>query len=57
LKGGLAICNDLNPWCYEYLARNVKKNKLKDKVLCYNLDARAFLKYIVSKEGMMKLPA
>ena len=36
MKGGLALCNDLNPWCYKYLVRNVKRNKLEDKVLSYN---------------------
>lgn len=43
-KGCHAYANDLNPECYKYLQKNIKKNKVVGRVTPYCLDGRAFLK-------------
>ena len=45
-KQCFAHANDLNPNCYKWMSENVKINKLVDRMECYNLDARVFIKQI-----------
>ena len=44
------LANDLNPIAYEYLDKNIKLNKLGNRVIPFNLDARAYLRMLVNKE-------
>ena len=44
------LANDLNPVAYEYLDKNIKLNKLGNRVIPFNLDARAYLRMLVNKE-------
>ena len=48
--GCKVLANDLNPACFEYLSRNIKKNKVTDKVKAFNQDARVFLASLLSNE-------
>jgi len=61
-KGCTVYANDLNPKSYEYMKENAKKNKVMDKVFCYNLDGRDFIRYILQQNisfdhFIMNLPA
>jgi len=49
----VVYCNDLNPSCFESLLKNAKANLGKHKLAklhAYNMDARDFIKHIVTKE-------
>ncbi len=50
-KGGIrTLANDLNPFCYEYINKNIHKNKLSEKVIStYNMDAREFIKTCIEQ--------
>lgn len=39
-KGVYVIANDLNPYCHEYLVKNAIKNKVQEKMKCWNMCAR-----------------
>ena len=43
------LANDLNPIAYEYLEKNIKLNKLQNRVLPFNMDAREYLRMLVNK--------
>ena len=45
-KQCFAHANDLNPNCYKWMSENVKINKVVDRMECYNLDARVFIKQV-----------
>ena len=47
-KGCKVIANDLNPSCFEYLVKNMEKNKVEKLVKAYNQDAREIFKILVS---------
>ena len=44
------LANDLNPIAYEYLDKNIKLNKLGNRVVPFNMDARAYLRMLVDKD-------
>lgn len=46
--GCRVLANDLNPASYEYLCKNIEKNKVADKVKAFNQDARVFLTGLLS---------
>ncbi|KAL3873917.1 hypothetical protein ACJMK2_036994 [Sinanodonta woodiana] len=52
-KGVIVLANDLNSHSYESLQKNVKLNKIKGSIGCYNLDGREFIKTVV-KDHMCK---
>jgi tRNA (guanine37-N1)-methyltransferase len=39
--------NDLNPKCYEYMKINARAAKVKGRVKCYNMCARAFIRALL----------
>lgn len=43
-KGCFAYANDLNPECYKYLQKNIKKNKVVGRVTPSCMDGRAFMR-------------
>ena len=43
------LANDLNPIAFEYLEKNIKLNKIKERVLPFNMDAREYLRMLVDK--------
>ena len=43
------LANDLNPIAFEYLQKNIKLNKIKERVLPFNMDAREYLRMLVDK--------
>lgn len=45
------LANDLNPEGVACLKENIRLNKLKGKVLPFNLDARYFLRMLVDKDN------
>ncbi|EHA8590381.1 putative tRNA (guanine(37)-N1)-methyltransferase 2 [Cocos nucifera] len=47
-KGCVVYANDLNPDSVHYLRINAKINKVEDRVLAYNFDARAFMHQLMS---------
>jgi tRNA (guanine37-N1)-methyltransferase len=47
-KGCRVYASDLNPDCFEMMQKNVKLNKMEDSVKLYNLDARAFIKSLLT---------
>ena len=53
-KKATVHANDLNPVSYEYLQRNVKLNKIKEGIHCYNMDGREFIKKIVKDDLISK---
>ena len=55
-KGCKVLANDLNTFCYDYLKINAEMNKVSDLVQCYNMDAREFIKYLLNKENLHKIP-
>ncbi|KAK3599624.1 hypothetical protein CHS0354_029080 [Potamilus streckersoni] len=46
-KGVTVLANDLNSHSYKSLQNNVKLNKVKGSIECYNLDGREFIKTVV----------
>ena len=44
------LANDLNPIGIEFLKKNIKLNKLSNRVLPFNMDARKFLRMLVDSE-------
>ncbi|EGR26893.1 TRM5 tRNA methyltransferase 5, putative [Ichthyophthirius multifiliis] len=46
------ICNDLNPFCYDYLLINRKNNHVEDRTLCFNNDARKIVDLLLGKEKL-----
>lgn len=46
--GCKVLANDLNPASFEYLCKNISKNKVTDKVKAFNQDARVFLTSLLS---------
>ena len=44
------LANDLNPIAYEYLDKNIKLNKLQNRVIPFNMDAREYLRMLVDKD-------
>ena len=44
------LANDLNPVGVDYLKKNIKLNKLQDRVIPFNMDARKFLRMLVDSE-------
>ncbi|XP_002735219.2 tRNA (guanine(37)-N(1))-methyltransferase-like [Saccoglossus kowalevskii] len=52
-KGCKVLANDLNPESFKWLQRNVKLNKVNNRVQCFNLDGREFIK-VVFKDNYLK---
>ena len=48
-KGCLVYANDLNPHAYKALCENAEKNKVSQRMHCYNLDGREFLKKVIGQ--------
>lgn len=49
-KGIRVLANDLNPHCYDYINKNVLKNKLDKKLITtFNTDAREFIRTCINK--------
>ena len=46
-KKCVVFANDLNPESYKWLSDNMKRNKVKDQMHCYNLDGRDFARTII----------
>ncbi|XP_054812332.1 tRNA (guanine(37)-N1)-methyltransferase 2 isoform X2 [Prosopis cineraria] len=46
-KGCIVYANDLNPNSVDYLKINAKINKVDDRILAYNMDARNFISQLV----------
>lgn len=44
------LANDLNPVAFEYLEKNIKLNKIGNRVVPFNMDARAYLRMLVDKD-------
>ena len=44
------LANDLNPVAVEYLDKNIKLNKLSERVIPFNMDARVYLRMLVDKD-------
>ena len=44
------LANDLNPIAHEYLDKNIKLNKLQNRVHPFNMDAREYLRMLVDKD-------
>eukprot|EP00826_Nyctotherus_ovalis_P012675 TRINITY_DN13372_c0_g2_i1.p1 TRINITY_DN13372_c0_g2~~TRINITY_DN13372_c0_g2_i1.p1 ORF type:complete len:260 (+),score=74.13 TRINITY_DN13372_c0_g2_i1:726-1505(+) len=51
-KNCKVLANDLNPECAVYLRKNIELNKLKHKILPFNMDAREFVRMIVAQSGV-----
>eukprot|EP01114_Cavostelium_apophysatum_P017383 TRINITY_DN5156_c0_g1_i1.p2 TRINITY_DN5156_c0_g1~~TRINITY_DN5156_c0_g1_i1.p2 ORF type:complete len:205 (-),score=48.81 TRINITY_DN5156_c0_g1_i1:5-619(-) len=57
--------NDLNPRSFHFLKRNVKRNKVMDKVHTFNMDGRDFVRHLITQREkpvpfnrvIMNLPA
>lgn len=47
-KGIRVLANDLNPACFEYIGKNIQLNKVKDRVIPFNMDAREFVRMVVA---------
>ena len=54
-KGCVVYANDLNPESFTSLKRNCKLNHVEDRVNCFNMDAREFVKHLVKKIGVLHL--
>ena len=48
-RGCAVLANDLNPDSYRWLLENVRRNKVSDRVRCYNMDGRAFVRMLVAE--------
>ena len=44
------LANDLNPEAVEYVKKNIKMNKVENRVLPFNMDARKFLRMCVDSK-------
>jgi tRNA (guanine37-N1)-methyltransferase len=44
------LANDLNPDGVEYLKQNIQMNKVSSRVIPFNMDAREFVKMLVSRD-------
>ena len=60
--GCKVLANDLNPASYKYLKMNADANKVNKLVTPYNLDAREFIRNLLSNNThfnhvLMNLPA
>ncbi|XP_070576776.1 LOW QUALITY PROTEIN: tRNA (guanine(37)-N(1))-methyltransferase-like [Ptychodera flava] len=49
-KGCQVLANDLNPESHKWLEKNVKRNKMQDRVECFNLDGREFIRTKLKKD-------
>lgn len=49
------LANDLNPDCYHYLRKNIVLNKCADLVVPYCMDAREFVRYVISQSNNPKI--
>lgn len=47
-RGIRCFASDLNPDCSKYLKINAQENRVKNLVKCYNMDARVFIKALLS---------
>ncbi|KAL4437863.1 hypothetical protein ABPG74_001034 [Tetrahymena malaccensis] len=54
--GCYVICNDLNPHSYDYLLINRMKNRVEDKLLCFNNDARKVVDKILNPISVKNYP-
>ncbi|XP_024518521.1 tRNA (guanine(37)-N1)-methyltransferase isoform X1 [Selaginella moellendorffii] len=52
-KGCLVYANDLNPASVEYLLKNADVNKVGNRIVAYNMDAREFMKELVNPATAM----
>ena len=55
-KNGIhVLANDLNPNCYEYINKNIKKNKIDEKkIRTFNMDAREFIRTMIDQSKKIK---
>ncbi|WOL12767.1 tRNA (guanine(37)-N1)-methyltransferase 1 isoform X1 [Canna indica] len=57
-KGCLVFANDLNPDSVHYLRINAKVNKVEERVIAHNMDARDFMHHLMSvpdsEEGLQE---
>jgi tRNA (guanine37-N1)-methyltransferase len=51
-KGLKVLCNDLNPDGFEYCLKNIILNKVQKRVIPFNMDARQFVRYVVSSSNL-----
>ncbi|KAG0453369.1 hypothetical protein HPP92_026033 [Vanilla planifolia] len=47
-KGCFVFANDLNPDSVHFLRINAKVNKVEDNIMAYNMDARAFMRHLMT---------
>lgn len=47
-KGCFVFANDLNPHSIHYLKVNAKINKVEDNMIAYNMDAREFMRHLMT---------
>ena len=43
------LANDLNPVGVDFLRKNIKLNKVSERVIPFNMDARAYVKMLVDR--------
>jgi len=55
-KGLKVVCNDLNPEGFRYCKKNAALNKVADRVLPFNMDAREFLRMVVRQSNLLATP-
>ena len=55
-KGLRVVCNDLNPEGIRYCKENIKLNKVGDRVIPFNMDAREFVKMHVDQSNYIDQP-
>ena len=48
-KGCLVYANDLNPHAYQALYKNAERNKVSQRMRCFNLDGREFVKKVIGQ--------
>jgi tRNA (guanine37-N1)-methyltransferase len=54
-QGQKVIANDLNPNCFEYINKNIIKNKIdSQKIKTFNMDAREFIRCLVDQAKHIK---
>ncbi|XP_022645931.1 tRNA (guanine(37)-N1)-methyltransferase-like [Varroa destructor] len=54
-KGCTIYANDLNPDSYEYLVKNLKRNKIEHRVEAFKLDGREFLRQVLVSKAALYL--
>jgi tRNA (guanine37-N1)-methyltransferase len=54
--GFTCFANDLNPCSYSYLMRNLKANRVSDKVTAMNMDAKKAFYTLREKERISEIP-